>query len=1159
MTLFVHRAERADRLVAGLAELLADPLPDVFAEEVVAVPAKGTERWLAQQLSLRLGRRDGRADGICAGVRFPHPSAVVADVLGSDRDDPWAPDALVWPLLEVIDESLGQDWCRTLSGHLGHNLPAAEKEHRRGRRYAVARRLAGLFQGYALHRPAMLQAWSTGAAGARSGGAGARSGGAGGKGCNDTAGSDTDGFGVPLPPDLSWQCELWRRVRDRIDGEDPVVRMARALTQLRADPETVAVPQRISLFGLTRLPVSQLTVLSALAEARDVHLWLTHPSPRLWERIAASGATAPMRRRLDPTAAVPAHPLLSSLGRDSRELQLTLATSPHVDDHLWLDRAPTTLLALLQADLREDRALVDIGTAPQDPDGPQNRVLAPDDRSIQVHACHGAARQVDVLREVLVGLLAADSTLEPRDVLVMCPDIEVYAPLIAAGFGLADVVDNGHPAHRLRVRLADRALAQTNPLLSTMARLLDLADARVTASQVLDLASWPPVRRRFGLQDDDLERLAGWVADAGVRWGLDATRRSRFDLQRFPQNTWRAGIDRLLLGVTMSEQDQNWLGLALPLDDVGSSDIELAGSLAELVSRLRTALDALSVDQPLGDWLDALIAGVSSLTSQADADEWQRAQLLTEISVLRDGAADRADRTVLTLSDVRALLRGRLGGRPTRANFRTGTLTICTMVPMRSVPHRVVCLLGLDDGVFPRTSGVDGDDVIARDPAVGERDPRGEDRQLLLDAILAATEHLVITYAGADERTGATRPPAVPLGELLDTLDDTARAAVGGPARNQVVVRHPLQPFDSRNLLAGKLGVPGPFSFDRSALDGARAATREPVPVPPFLPAPLPPRSGSLDPTDIELADLTALLVHPARGFLRQALDVAVRFEDDEPSDSLTVELDALELWGLGSRLLRDRLAGVDEQTCRNVEWRRGMLPPGPLGGRQLDFVLSEVAPLVDRTAEVRTEPARTVDVVARVPGGRELRGSVPGVHGSRLLAISYSKLGPRDRLRAWIGLVALTASHPETAWTAVTVGRGDPAQPRCSILGPIDPVLAAAQLENVAELYDLGLRAPLPMATRSTAAYAQARWNQDDADAAIVRARRWWITSGEIPGEDADAANEQVWGQRTDLATLLAIPPAADDEHAPEGSAFGALALRLWFPLLAAERTRTL
>lgn len=1136
MTLFVHRAERADRLVAGLAEVLADPLPDVFAEELVAVPAKGTERWLAQQLSHRLGRQEGQSDGICAGVRFPHPSAVVADVLGVDRHDPWSPDALVWPLLEVIDESLGEDWCRTLSEHLGHHLPGVEREYRRGRRYAVARRLAGLFEFYAIHRPAMLQAWASG---------------------GPTA--DTDGFGVSLPPDLSWQCELWRRVRDRVDGDDPVYRMSTALARVRSNPQTVDVPQRLSLFGLTRLPVSQLAVLSALAQARDVHLWLTHPSPRLWEQIAASGVSAPVRRRLDPTALIPSHPLLSSLGRDSRELQLVLATVPHVDDHRPLDRAPATLLAMLQADLAADRALIAAGGTPSDPATDRRRVLAPDDRSVQVHACHGAARQVDVLREVLVGLLAADSTLEPRDVLVMCPDIEVYAPLIAAAFGLADVVGDGHPAHGLRVRLADRALAQTNPLLSTMARLLDLADGRVTASQVLDLAAWPPVRRRFGLQDDDLERLAGWVADSGVRWGLDATRRSLFDLQRFPQNTWRAGIDRVLLGVTMSEQDQNWLGLALPLDDVGSSDIELAGSLAELVDRLQSALDALSVDQPLGDWLDALTAGVTSLTSLSEADQWQHAQLLTEMAVLRDGAADRAQRTVLTLSDVRALLRGRLGGRPTRANFRTGTLTVCTMVPMRSVPHRVVCLLGLDDGVFPRTGGVDGDDVIARDPAVGERDPRGEDRQLLLDAILAATEHLVITYAGADERTGATRPPAVPLGELLDTLDDTAATAAGSPVSDRITIRHPLQPFDSRNMLPGLLGTAGPFSFDRSALDGARAAAGTPLPVPPFLPAPLPPRNASLEPADVELADLTALLVHPARGFLRQRLDVAVRFEDDDPSDSLTVELDALELWGLGSRLLRDRLAGIDEQTCRDVEWRRGMLPPGPLGGRQLDFVLSEVGPLVDRTAEVRVEAARTVDVVAQLAGGRELRGSVPGVHGSRLLTISYSKLGPRDRLRAWIALVALTASHPATPWTAATVGRGDPAQPRVSILGPIEPEQAAVQLEHLVQLYDLGLLGPLPLPTKSAAAYAAARWKQHDADDAIVRARRPWTTSGDIPGENADAANEQVWGRRADLAAVLAPPPAVGDEHAVEGSAFGALALRLWFPLLAAEQIRSL
>ena len=381
-----------------------------------------------------------------------------------------------------------------------------------------------------------------------------------------------------------------------------------------------------------------------------------------------------------------------------------------------------------------------------------------------------------MLRDVLVGLLADDATLQPSDILVMCPDIEAYAPLVQGAFGLADVVDGGHPAHGLRVRLADRALTQTNPLLATVDRLLDLADGRVTASQVLDLAAWPPVRRRFGFDDDELEQLAAWAVDSGARWGLDARHRGVFGLQDFPQNTWRAGLDRVLLGVAMAEEDNNRLGVALPLDDVGSSDVDLAGRLAELMARVTDALDALTGDHTIDEWLAALIRAVDSLTRVRGTDGWQSAELRRELAGVEQNAAEAgAASTRLSRSDIRALLAGRLAGRPTRANFRTGTLTVCTMVPMRSVPHRVVCLLGLDDGVFPRAAREDGDNILAREPAVGERDPRSEDRQLMLDALMAATEKVVITYTGADERTGARRPPAVPLGELLDALDDTAR------------------------------------------------------------------------------------------------------------------------------------------------------------------------------------------------------------------------------------------------------------------------------------------------------------------------------------------------------------------------------------------------
>ena len=1107
MTLFVHRAERSDALAGALADLMSEPLDDVFAEEIIAVPARGVERWLTQQLSHRLGPRSGRQDGICAGVRFPSPAGLVNEVINGParHADPWAPDALVWPLLEVIDESIDQPWAKTLGTHLGVDAGDAERAHRQGRRYAVARRIAGLFDSYATNRAEMLTDWA--------------------------AGRDTDGFERRLPDDLTWQAELWRRVGARIQVGNPVNRRREATEWLRSEPDRSELPQRLSLFGPTRLPRSQLEVLDGLAEHRDVHLWLPHPSPALWEQL--EGLVHGGFRRDDPTVTAAVHPLLASLGRDARELQLVLNTVDHQDVHHPLPARPDTLLGRLQNNIRDDHTT-------------GRRRIGHDDRSVQIHACHGPARQVDVLREVLVGLLADDNTLEPRDVLVMCPDIEVYAPLIAAAFGLADVVpdDNGHPAHRLRVRLADRALTQTNPLLATVARLLRMAGGRVSASEVLDLASWPPVRRRFGFDDDDLDHLARWVTQSGVRWGLDADHRGPFGLQRFPQNTWRAGLDRILLGVAMADEDQNRLGLALPLDDVGSGDVELAGRLAELLDRLQTALDALAGTRPLGDWLNALSDAVDGLTDVGTDDGWQQAEVRRELGDVAEAAGQRVSGTQLGLSDIRALLGGRLGGRPTRANFRTGTLTVCTMVPMRSVPHRVVALLGLDDGVYPRNARPDGDDILSRDPAIGERDSRGEDRQLMLDAILAATEHLVITYTGADERTGAIRPPAVPLGELMDSLDETALAADGGPVLDQVLVRHPLQPFDARNVIPGALGRPGPFSYDEIALQGARAAVGPRHAPPPFLDGPLPPRPES----DVDLAELIALLTHPARGFLRQRLDVATRFEEQEPSDSLTVELDNLQQWAVGDRLLRDRLAGVDDAACRQAEWRRGVLPPGPLGQSTLDALLKEVNSLVERTEPLMRPERRTVDVSVPLAGGRELRGTVAGVHGTAVVSIGYSKLGPKPQLSVWVSLLALAAAHPEREWTAVAVGRGEPGRPRSATFGPVDRQKARTYLAQLVELYDAGLCEPLPLPLKTSFAYAGSVLKMEGEDQAAFQAKRSW-SSGKFPGEDDDAPHTLVWGNQAPFQEVFGDP----------ATRLGELSVQLWGPLLQNRRMTAL
>jgi exodeoxyribonuclease V gamma subunit len=1134
----VHRAERADRLADCLADVLREPLEDPFAAEVISVPAKGVERWLAQRLSHRLGSGP-QGDGVCANVVFPSVSTLVDECMaaggGFDRAiDPWQPGRLVWVLLDVIDECAAQPWCGTLGSYLG---VSDGDRVRRGRRYAAAQHLAELFDSYGRHRPDMLVCWSDG--------------------------EDVDGLGDLLPPDLCWQAELWRQARKQLQVPSPAERLPEVCRALREHPHRVALPPRLSIFGPTRLPAAHIRVLAALAERRDVHLWLPHPSPALWERLRPHAvARGPLARRADPTRDLPRHPLLASLGREARELQLALAAvgAPATDHHHELAaRADTSAGSRCAAGMptdhhhelaaRADTLLGRVQAALAGDDPPDRAglpLLDPADRSVQVHACHGADRQVQVLREAVLGLLAEHPDLEPRDVLVMCPDIETFAPLISASFGLGGEAGD-HPGHRLRVRLADRALRQVNPLLDTVARLLELADSRLTAAQVLDFVAAPPVRRRFRLDDDDLERVRDLVACSGVRWGLDAGHRARFQLGGIRPNTWAAGLDRILLGVAMSEDEQCWLDTALPLDDVDSSDVELVGRLAEVVDRLAHVLAALSGERCLADWLDAIAAGVDVLTAVPDSEAWQASQVRGELAEVAAAAGARVGRLRLSLPDVRSLLGERLRGRPTRANFRTGELTMCTMVPMRSVPHRVICLLGLDDGVFPRTAVADGDDVLARDPCVGERDARGEDRQLLLDAVLAATEYLVVVYSGADEHSNARRPPAVPVDELIDTIDATVRTADGGRAREHVVVAHPLQAFDGRNFTRGGLGVPGPFSFDRTALAGAVAAAGPRQGGRPLLSAPLPPPVGD---GVVQLDDLRRFVEHPVRGFLRQRLGISLFTDDEDPADGLPVELDALESWAVGDRLLRTRLGGADPDRCVQAEWRRGTVPPGTLGTRLLTTLAADVQRLVAEAAPYLTGEPVAVDLIATLPGGRSVAGTVSSVYESTIVTVEYSRLGPKHRLRAWVRLLALAAARPDRPWRARTIGRGDRGRLSRSTIGPVDVACATGLLAGLVDLYGEGQREPLPLSTRASHAYACCRARGGQVGDALDAARAEWTRFG-AGADGEDAAHVLVWGPAATLDVLLAEPAR---RATAEQTRFGELAMRLWVPLLRAE-----
>jgi exodeoxyribonuclease V gamma subunit len=1087
----VHRADRSDLLAEGLAELLRDPLPDPFARELVIVPAKGIERWLSQRLSHRLGPTPGREDGVCAGVEFRSPTSLVAEVLGTREADPWAPASLMWPLLRTIDAVVDQPWARVLGEHLGQGVPGEEGELRRGRRLAVSRRLAALFASYAVQRPALLADWESGGTG--------------------------DGGGGPLPPDLAWQPELWRRVVAEVGQPSPVLRHRTVVEQLRAGRLALDLPARLSLFGHTRITATEAELLAAVGEHRDVHLWFPHPSAELWQQLR----TAPPSgwRRDDHSHADVTHPLLAAMGRDVRESEaILLAAGADDDDVRRTAGRPDTLLGRLQEDLSanvEPRA-----AAPG---------AASSDDTVQVHACHGPARQVEVLREVLLGLLADDPTLEPRDIIVMCPDIEAYAPLVSGAFGLGDAVSGSHPGQHLRVMLADRSPTQTNPLLGVLSRLLDLADGRAEATRVLDLLATDPVRRRFGFGEHDLERMTGWVAASGVRWAWDAPGRARFGLSGFPQNTWRFGLDRVLAGVALSDDSDLWIGPTLPLDDVSTTDISLAGGFAEAVDRLQTLAGRLSGVHDVATWLGILDDAMEQLADVPRGEEWQVAQAHRELAALGREATTGAG-VELRLPDVRALLHQQLAGRPTRASFRTGTLTVCTMTPMRAVPHRVVCLLGLDDGVFPRGGSIDGDDVLSRLPRVGERDVRSEDRQLFLDAIMSAGERLVITYTGFNESTGQPRPPSVPLREFLDVAARTA----GG----EVVRQHRAQAFHTDYLVPGRIHEREPFSFDPDAAEAARAAagTRTKPPLLAELDAGGPPGG------DVDLRDLVDVLTSPVRAFLRRRLQIDLPRDEEQVTDSMPVELGGLANWQVGDRLLHEILHGRSPAEACQAEWRRGTMPPGRFGWRRTNAIATAAGPLAELfEASTQGLAPKARDVEVDLGGGRRLTGTVTGIHGDRLVRVGYSRLRAKQRLEAWVSLVALSAAHPGS-WVARAIGRAEegdaPARATYSAVDQPMPILT-----DLVALHDLALTRVLPLCADTARLYATT------ASSGRPPWRRERDLQDACRKEQRAAELVTAWGRPPSWQDLTAAPALEGGEHL-----FGELAVRLWRPALDRE-----
>lgn len=935
---------------------------DVLVEDLAArlagaaLPPTYDECIVVQSLSLRrwLQQRLAAAWGCAAGLDLPFPSRLATDLevaCGLAAADDPWDRDRLRWRIAGLAESASGELA-PLAAYLAAGHPAA----RPAKRLQLADRIADLLDSYQIYRPEMLAAWEEGKAWA----------------------------GVEGHVDEAWQAALWRRLRRDIAAPPRSRRHEELLGRLRRDGLPAGWHRRVSVLATGVLPPRFIELLEVLAELLPVAVWLTSPLPQPWGDV---------RSRREAGDQAVGHPLVASLGRQARDWFRAIGDRPAwAAGWSWLPAvrpAPRTLLGRLQAQMRETA----VGVLP---------ILAATDHSLTFACCHGPRREVEVARDAILAACAELPDLRPHEILVLAPDVGVYGPLVEAVFTGAD------PAIRLPVRIADRTLAGSDAVAEALLAILALAPSRCGLGEVLDLLELPAVRIAAGLAPEQVAQAHGALRRAGLRWGRDlAHRRRELGAEVVEDHgTLAAAIDRLALGWALGPEAV----CGRPASGAeGAPDHDLLGALLTWLQRLGAQLDALAAPRPLADWGQALHAMLQTLLAVPELDAAVASEAI-------DGLAGQQVAPLpVTLGEVSAALATALGAEARSSDFVSGSITVCGLKPMRMVPARVIVLLGMDDAGWPRRTSVQPFDLVSAHPRAGDRLPREDDRQLLLEAVLAAEDRLLITWPGraAQGDPRHERPPSACLGELFAAVD-AAVAWSGGdeqrPSRRLTTV-HPLQPF-ARAYLAVDGVAPLP-AWDARAIALARALCLPPPSRPPEAPfADLqPPPMGDLR---LELDEMVRWWQDPAGAWCRARLGAAPRGAEEGLGDDEPLALDGRA----ASRLAGDLLLADDRQAGFLRAAADGDLPLGGLGRWQRLELERELAEIDAVLAPHRgREPLR----LSLAGADWTLDGQLapPPVDGVLRRAHHGAQANGRSRLDLAIRLLV---------WNAWQAERGEPA-----------------------------------------------------------------------------------------------------------------------------------
>ncbi|MGB1465753.1 MAG: exodeoxyribonuclease V subunit gamma [Alcanivorax nanhaiticus] len=1059
MVLHSNRLETLTELVADW--LKRQPLAPLETETFL-VQSNGMAQWLKLELADALG--------ISAGFRFQMPArflwSAYRTVLGEKqvpRTSPFDKSRLLWRLYRLLPTMLDKE-------HFGPLQHFLQDDNDSRKRHQLAERLADLYDAYQVYRADWLDDWQSGDDRLRKS-------------------QDLDVFD-DFPTSQLWQAYLWRALLADIANDE--TRLSRSsihnafIEKLNNGDSISGLPRRLIIFGISALPQQALEAIAALSKHSQILMLVQNPCQHYWadiveDRHLLKRQLDGRKRHLDALPENRVNPLLAAWGKQGRDFIGLLYDHDDPESYrsafqnqidLFTDQAPSTLLQQLQQDILDLEPL---------PAGEQRPVLIADD-SLRFRIGHSAQREVEILQDALLEKFTQDPGLQPRDVIVMVPDIETYAPYIDAVFGRLERSDPRY----LPYTLSDRSAGAASPLAQAVQTLLHLPHWRFTASDILDLLDVPALRYRFGIHESDLPQLARWIEQARIRWGLNSQQRSSLDVPGFEQNSWAFGLKRMLAGYLMGDGPA-WKNIQ-PLDEVAGLGAELAGRLSQLLDTLEQHWHASHSDATPSQWQQRFIALLDDLFApQSEEDLALDANLRDALNdwLAACDQADFADRLPLTVA--RRPLLDALNAESLSQRFMAGRINFCTLMPMRAIPFRHVCLLGMKDGDYPRQQQPMDFDLMRlwgpADPAQpdgkkiktarpGDRSRRDDDRYLFLEALLSARDSLYISWTGRNVRDNSERPPSVLVAQLRDHINQRWRTEQG-EAVDALTLAHPLQPFSAHYFDASNTSL-DTYANEWRALHEPQASSGEKTSV-------LPPMEQN---EPLNCAALGRFLKQPVAHFFQQRLKANLKLEQHWLDDSEPFAVDnGLLRYQLQDELLSAALQAGPElaldamQHSLDQQTRSGELPLAPFTDGSRHSLLSPLRePLQQYFALLEQSGALQPQQEIRLTLGElqledwltDLRGPA-GKH--QRLVLHTGKLKDRfDKLcQDWVLHLAACASG--LAITTHIQG-----QDGRFTLPAINRNAAQQQLEQLAHGWQQALCEPLPIACATAFAWLKGK-----------------------------------------------------------------------------------